>query len=150
MVDLPNANRKYFVQLAGVGLDAQVVKETSTRLRRAFGLLSYLISAAQIAARQPPKLVIERKTHRSTKARSSSSETVACMEDRSLFQTGGHRRRFVGCRRFQAARLPRDHQVSPGCGVQLGDQRTGNRILSDGAPACGKAPKKCRSKWMEN
>jgi len=59
LVDLPSANGKYFVQLAGVGLDAQVVKETSTRLRRNFGPLSYLISAAQIAARQPPRLFIE-------------------------------------------------------------------------------------------
>src|SRR4029453_4217140 len=29
LVDLPSANGKYFVQLGGVGLDAQVVKETS-------------------------------------------------------------------------------------------------------------------------
>jgi YegS/Rv2252/BmrU family lipid kinase len=59
LVDLPRANQKHFVQLAGVGLDAQVVKETSSKLRRNFGPLSYLISAAQIAARQPPRLFIE-------------------------------------------------------------------------------------------
>ena len=59
LVDLPSANQKHFVQLAGVGLDAQVVKETSSKLRRNFGPLSYLISAAQIAARQPPRLLIE-------------------------------------------------------------------------------------------
>ena len=59
LVDLPSANGKYFVQLAGVGLDAQVVKETSLALKRSFGPLSYLISAAQIAARQPPKLFVE-------------------------------------------------------------------------------------------
>jgi YegS/Rv2252/BmrU family lipid kinase len=58
-VDLPKANQKFFVQLAGVGLDAQVVKETSTQLKRNFGPLSYLISAAQIAARQPPRLFIQ-------------------------------------------------------------------------------------------
>ena len=58
-VDLPSANGKYFVQLGGVGLDAQVVKETSLAFKRSFGPLSYLISAAQIAARQPPKLLIE-------------------------------------------------------------------------------------------
>ena len=57
-VDLPKANQKFFVQLAGVGLDAQVVKETSTQLKRNFGPLSYLISAAQIAARHPPRLLI--------------------------------------------------------------------------------------------
>ena len=59
LVDLPSANGKYFVQLAGVGLDAQVVKETSLAFKRSFGPLSYLISAAQIAAREPPKLFIE-------------------------------------------------------------------------------------------
>ncbi len=53
IVDLPSANGKYFVQLAGVGLDAQAVKETSLALKRSFGPLSYLISAAQIAARTP-------------------------------------------------------------------------------------------------
>jgi diacylglycerol kinase (ATP) len=58
-VDLPKANQKFFVQLAGVGLDAQVVKETSSQLKRNFGPLSYLISAAQVAARQPPKLFIQ-------------------------------------------------------------------------------------------
>jgi diacylglycerol kinase (ATP) len=58
LVDLPMANKKFFVQLAGVGLDAQVVKETSAKLKRNFGPLSYLISAAQIAARQPPRLSI--------------------------------------------------------------------------------------------
>jgi diacylglycerol kinase (ATP) len=59
LVDLPSANGRFFVQLAGVGLDAQVVKETSLAFKRNFGPLSYLISAAQIAARQPPKLFIE-------------------------------------------------------------------------------------------
>ena len=59
LVDLPSANGKFFVQLAGVGLDAQVVKETSATLKRNFGPLSYLISAAQIAARQPPRLLVE-------------------------------------------------------------------------------------------
>lgn len=58
-VDLATANRKYFIQLAGVGLDAQVVKETSGDFKRNFGPLSYVISAAQIAARVPPRLRIE-------------------------------------------------------------------------------------------
>jgi YegS/Rv2252/BmrU family lipid kinase len=59
LVDLPSANRKYFVQLGGVGLDAQAVKETSFAFKRSLGPLSYLISAAQILARQPPKLLVE-------------------------------------------------------------------------------------------
>jgi YegS/Rv2252/BmrU family lipid kinase len=59
LIDLPTANGKHFVQLAGVGLDAQVVKETSLTFKRNFGPLSYLISAAQIAGRRPPRLLIE-------------------------------------------------------------------------------------------
>ncbi|HEY2123986.1 MAG TPA: diacylglycerol kinase family protein [Chthoniobacterales bacterium] len=59
VVDLPSANDKHFVQLAGVGLDAQVVKETSANLKRNFGPLSYLFAAAQIATRKPPRLFIE-------------------------------------------------------------------------------------------
>jgi len=58
-IDLPNANGKHFVQLAGIGLDAQAVKETSVAFRRSFGPLSYIISAAQIASRPPPRLTIE-------------------------------------------------------------------------------------------
>ena len=58
-VDLPSANNKHFVQLAGVGLDAQAVKETSRAFKKSFGPLSYMISAAQIASRTPPKLRIE-------------------------------------------------------------------------------------------
>lgn len=60
-IDLPSANGKHFVQLAGIGLDAQAVKETSVALKRSFGPLSYLVSAAQIASRPPPHLIIESK-----------------------------------------------------------------------------------------
>lgn len=58
-VDLPSANGKHFVQLAGVGLDAQAVQETSRAFKKNFGPLSYLISAAKISARPPPRLRIE-------------------------------------------------------------------------------------------
>lgn len=63
-IDLPNANGKHFVQLAGIGLDAQAVKETSVALKRSFGPLSYLISAAQIASRPPPRLLVETENGR--------------------------------------------------------------------------------------
>jgi YegS/Rv2252/BmrU family lipid kinase len=58
-VDLLRANQQYFVQLAGVGLDAQVVQATSWNFKKNFGPLSYLISAAQIAAQRPPRLYVE-------------------------------------------------------------------------------------------
>ena len=59
LVDLPSANGKYFVQLGGIGLDAQAVKETTVAFKRSLGPLSYLISAAHIASRQPPQLSIQ-------------------------------------------------------------------------------------------
>lgn len=59
VIDLPSANGKHFVQLAGVGLDAQAVKETNFAFKRSFGPLSYIISAAQIASRPPPRLLIQ-------------------------------------------------------------------------------------------
>ncbi len=58
-IDLLRANSRYFVQLAGVGLDAQVVQETSWTSKKNFGPLSYVFSAAQIAGRKPPPLIIE-------------------------------------------------------------------------------------------
>ncbi|HWL52955.1 MAG TPA: diacylglycerol kinase family protein [Chthoniobacteraceae bacterium] len=57
-VDLPLANGHAFIQLAGVGLDAQVIRETSHAFKRHLGPLSYLISATQIASRKPPRLTI--------------------------------------------------------------------------------------------
>ncbi len=58
-IDLAAANDAHFIQLAGVGLDAQIVKETTWEAKRALGPLSYLISAAHVASRTPPRLVVE-------------------------------------------------------------------------------------------
>lgn len=58
-IDLPEANGQHFVQLAGVGFDAQVVEETTWAAKRKFGPLSYIISAAQVASRTPPGMVVE-------------------------------------------------------------------------------------------
>ena len=58
-VDLPMADKRYFVQLAGIGLDAQVVQETSWDLKKSIGPLSYLVSIAQVAARKPPSMIVE-------------------------------------------------------------------------------------------
>ena len=57
--DLSKANDRYFVQMAGVGFDAQVVQETPSEFKNALGPLSYLIVGAQIAGRKPPKLVVQ-------------------------------------------------------------------------------------------
>ncbi|MEM1060586.1 MAG: diacylglycerol kinase family protein [Verrucomicrobiota bacterium] len=59
MIDLAAANDHFFVQLAGVGLDAQIVAGTSPEQKRALGPLSYLLTATQIAGQKPPRLTIE-------------------------------------------------------------------------------------------
>ncbi len=57
-IDLPMGNGEYFVQLAGVGLDAEVVRQTTPDFKKALGPVSYVLSLAQVAARKPPKLVV--------------------------------------------------------------------------------------------
>lgn len=57
-IDLPMANGEYFVQLAGVGLDAEVVRQTTPEFKKALGPVSYVLSLAQVAARRPPRLVV--------------------------------------------------------------------------------------------
>ena len=61
-IDLPYADfsegRRHFVQLAGVGLDAEVVRRTTRESKKALGPLSYLLSLAQIAGVKPPKLLL--------------------------------------------------------------------------------------------
>jgi len=63
-IDLPYADsyvsadsprgRRHFVQLAGVGLDAEVVRRTTRESKKALGPLSYLLSLAQVAGAKPP------------------------------------------------------------------------------------------------
>ena len=58
-IDLALANGHAFVQLAGVGFDAQIVQATTGEMKRDFGPLSYLISATHVAGQKPPRLRIE-------------------------------------------------------------------------------------------
>jgi len=58
-IDLPKANGSYFVQLAGVGLDAEVVRQTTPDFKKALGPISYVLSLAQVAARKPPKVLVK-------------------------------------------------------------------------------------------
>lgn len=58
-VDLPLANGEAFVQLAGAGLDAEVVRQTSRESKNALGPISYLLTLAQVAARKPPLISIQ-------------------------------------------------------------------------------------------
>lgn len=58
-VDLPRAGEEYFVQLAGAGLDAEVVQRTTPDSKKALGPMSYLITLAQVAASKPPTVHID-------------------------------------------------------------------------------------------
>jgi len=57
-IDLPRANGDFFVQLAGVGLDAEVVRQTTPDSKKALGPISYILSLAGVAARKPPKICV--------------------------------------------------------------------------------------------
>lgn len=58
-LDLPQANDQYFVQLAGIGLDAEVVRQTTPESKKSLGPVSYLLTLAQVAAVKPPAVIIE-------------------------------------------------------------------------------------------
>lgn len=58
-IDLWMANDHYFVQLGGVGLDAQIVQETSWEQKKKYGPLSYVMSAVNVLLRPPPMLSVQ-------------------------------------------------------------------------------------------
>ncbi len=55
-IDIASANGHRFVQLAGVGLDAQIVENTAWESKRLLGPLSYVLTATQMMTRKPPKI----------------------------------------------------------------------------------------------
>ena len=55
-IDLFSANGQAFVQLAGVGFDAQVIEETSWERKKKFGRMSYVMSGLAVAGSDPPCL----------------------------------------------------------------------------------------------
>jgi len=57
-IDLPKANGHHWVEMAGVGFDAQVVEETDPEVRKNLGPLSYVLTAAMVAGRNPPRLTV--------------------------------------------------------------------------------------------
>ena len=57
-IDLARANSHYFVQLAGIGFDAQAVAGVDWAAKKNFGPFSYIISAAKVAATPPPLLSV--------------------------------------------------------------------------------------------
>lgn len=57
-IDLWKANGQYFCQLAGVGFDAQVVQKTSWKMKKMFGPISYVFTAAKLLREKSPNLSI--------------------------------------------------------------------------------------------
>ena len=68
-IDLASANGHFFVQMAGIGFDAQVVKENSRTVKKVIGPLSYLLTATKVAVAKPPRLRV--LTHGKTVAEGS-------------------------------------------------------------------------------
>ena len=57
-VDLFEANGAPFVQMAGVGFDAQVIEETSWESKKMLGPLAYLLAAVKVLGEKPPEMEI--------------------------------------------------------------------------------------------
>lgn len=58
-LDIARANGHHFVQMAGIGFDAQAVAEVDREMKKNLGPFAYVLAAARVAARRPPRLVIE-------------------------------------------------------------------------------------------
>jgi len=63
MIDLASANGHLFVQMAGIGLDAEIVQRNSRQIKKVLGPLSYLLTATQVAAEKPPRLRVVSEGH---------------------------------------------------------------------------------------
>ena len=57
-VDLFAMNGVPFVQMAGVGFDAQVIEETTWKSKKKLGPLAYVLTAAKVLRATPPRLEI--------------------------------------------------------------------------------------------
>lgn len=58
-LDMGLANRRRFIQLAGVGLDAETVRRTHPNAKKAWGPWSYLLTAAQLMVAPAPVLRVK-------------------------------------------------------------------------------------------
>ncbi|MBM3856915.1 MAG: diacylglycerol kinase family lipid kinase [Verrucomicrobia bacterium] len=55
---LETQQERFFVQLAGIGIDAEVLEETSSESKMAFGPVSYLFSFLKVLFKQQPTLLL--------------------------------------------------------------------------------------------
>jgi YegS/Rv2252/BmrU family lipid kinase len=57
-IDLFEANGATFVQMAGVGFDAQVIEETTAASKKRLGPLAYILSAVKLLGAEPPRMTV--------------------------------------------------------------------------------------------
>ena len=57
-VDLFAMNGAPFVQMAGIGFDAQVIEQTTWERKKRYGPLAYVLSATKVIRESPPKLKV--------------------------------------------------------------------------------------------
>ncbi len=58
-IDLWMANDQYFLQLAGVGLDAEIIRRTTSAAKKKLGPLAYVLSAVEVLKVQSPALSLQ-------------------------------------------------------------------------------------------
>jgi YegS/Rv2252/BmrU family lipid kinase len=63
LIDEASANGHLFVQMAGIGLDAQIVERNNRQVKQVLGPLSYLLTATTVAAERPPRLHVTSEGH---------------------------------------------------------------------------------------
>jgi YegS/Rv2252/BmrU family lipid kinase len=63
LIDEACANGHLFVQMAGIGLDAQIVERNNRQIKKVLGPLSYLLTATTVAAEKPPRLLVTSDGH---------------------------------------------------------------------------------------
>ena len=62
-VDLWDLNGRCFVQLAGIGLDAAIIAETTWEAKKRYGPLSYVLAGLKVLRRPAPMLQVEAPGH---------------------------------------------------------------------------------------
>lgn len=92
-VDLWRIQDTRFIQLAGAGMDAAIIRETTWKLKKQFGPLSYVISGIRLLLRQAPLMTVH------AEGRPPVQGTVVLM---------GNGRRYGGPFRLFPAALPGD------------------------------------------
>ncbi len=63
LIDEATANGHIFVQMAGVGADAEVIARNNRQMKHVLGPLSYLLTATKVAAERPPRIRVTSDGH---------------------------------------------------------------------------------------